>query len=323
MAAKTVFSNGDFPTPIQSSSPSSENGGDTSASLNDPESNRSDENDNEPNSQERDTESIEERERHKNERTYKIIESQCKSGGEKYGDFCVKNATGHNIDIAAKLKERPYFDLEKNSPPQILILHTHTTESYMKKNLGFFYESSPTRSKDSNCSVVGVGECISKELLSGGYNVIHDRTFHDSPSYNGSYGRAANTIKRNLQENPIKVVLDIHRDSMGSKETGKIKPTFTQNGEKAAQIMILVGTSFPNSSENIVFALNLQEKLEHLFPGITRPMYLCDATYNMNITNGSLLIEVGTEVNTAKEAFRSGELLGKALVELFDTISSG
>lgn len=44
--------------------------------------------------------------------------------------------------------------------------------------------------------------------------------FNDYPSYNGSYERSAETVKKILAENPsIKVVLDIHRDAIGTNES--------------------------------------------------------------------------------------------------------
>ena len=43
----------------------------------------------------------------------------------------VKNSTGLNIDLKAELLEPIKFKVEKNSNPQVLIIHTHATESYM------------------------------------------------------------------------------------------------------------------------------------------------------------------------------------------------
>ena len=40
--------------------------------------------------------------------------------------------------------------------------------------------------------------------------------------------------------------------------------------------------------------------------------------YNMYLTHGSLLIEVGTDANTLDEAVYSGSLLGDVLVDVLD-----
>ena len=49
---------------------------------------------------------------------------------------------------------------------------------------------------------------------------------------------------------------------------------------------------------------------------MTRPLNFGEYTYNMNFNNGSLLIEVGTDVNTVEEAARSGGYLADALAAL-------
>jgi stage II sporulation protein P len=121
----------------------------------------------------------------------------------------------------------------------------------------------------------------------------------------------------------IKVVLDIHRDAIGEGgESGKTKPVFKYKGKKAAQIMIMTGYSyegggyFPFWEENLRFALKLQQTAETMYPGMTRPLNFGEYTYNLNVCNGSLLIEVGTDVNTFAEVKRTGTMLGKALAKV-------
>ena len=93
---------------------------------------------------------------------------------------------------------------------------------------------------------------------------------------------------------------------MGSKESGKVKPTFTYKDKKASQMMIICGCDpdktlgFPNWEKNLVLALKLQKYCETLFPGITRPLNFSKVKYNEHLTPGSLLIEVWIEVNTIK-----------------------
>ncbi|MBR2715358.1 MAG: stage II sporulation protein P, partial [Ruminococcus sp.] len=178
------------------------------------------------------------------------------------------------------------------------------------------------RSTDINKNVVAVGKAISKSLKSKGIGVVNATTLHDSPSYDGAYSRSFDTISKYLDRyKEIKVVLDIHRDSMTQDDNTKLKPTFTYNGKKGAQIMIMSGhdesyTDFPHWEENLNFALKLQKTCEQMYPSMTRPMYFGDFTYNMNANNGSLLIEVGTDANTLNEAVYSGELLGNALAKV-------
>lgn len=262
-----------------------------------------------------------------NEKKYKIIESEFKSGGSKFDNFYVKNTTGQDIDIAHELSLKPDINIEKNDKPQVLIFHTHTSESYMKKDLGFFYESFYPRSLNDNNNVTRVGQAITDKLIENGINTVHDMTYHDTPSYNGSYNRAAETIKKNLEKYPsLQVVIDIHRDSLGSKENGKIKPTFKYKGKKAAQMMVVSGCDpdnsmgFPNWEKNLRFALRIQKYCETMFPGITRPMHFAKVKYNEHLTPGSVLIEVGSDVNTLEEAVNTGTMIGESLSKLLNDL---
>lgn len=265
---------------------------------------------------------------HDGEKTYKIIESQIGASGKKYENFYLKKDTNVDVNIEHELTLRPDINIKKDGSPQVLIYHTHTTESYMKKDQDFYYESFHPRSTDNNYNVTQVGNAIAERLKSNGIGVIHDTTTHDSPSYNGSYGRSVKTIEKNLSQYPsIQVTLDIHRDSLGGNDTGKIKPTFKVGNKKAAQIMIMAGCDedgsleFPDWEYNLRLALKLQNTAETLYPGMTRPMYFGAVRYNMHMTHGSLLIEVGSDVNSLDEAKYSGTLLGEALSKVLNELS--
>lgn len=252
---------------------------------------------------------------------YPVIESNYSSAD---GSISVKNTTDYYIDTQEVLSQPLGFKLEDTSKPQVLIVHTHTTESYLQEDLGYYYEDYSGRNTDDSENVTMVGQAIVNKLNSRGIGAVQSKTHHDEPTYNGSYDRSEQTICEYLEKYPtIKVIIDIHRDSIGyGGEDGKIKPTFVANGKKAAQIMIMSGYDptgaygFSHWEENLRFAMRLQQTAESLYPGMTRPLYFGDFAYNMFINNGSLLIEVGTEVNTIDEAVYTGELLGDVLADV-------
>lgn len=263
-----------------------------------------------------------------NETTNKVIECSFGASGTKYENIYINNKTNVNIDIAKKLSERPDINIKKDGTPQVLIVHTHTTEAYIDKDQGFYYQNFSPRSKDPKFSVVQVGNAICKSLENEQIKCIHDTTCHDDPAYTGSYKRSEETINKNLSKYPsIQVVLDIHRDTIENKERNKIKPTFTYNSRKGAQIMIISGCDengkldFPDWQYNLRFALRLQKQVESMYPGMTRSLLFKEARYNMHKTHGSLLIEVGSDVNTLNEAVYSGALLGKALGEVLNKLN--
>lgn len=262
------------------------------------------------------------------EATYKIIECLFGAGGIRCENFFINNKTNLNLDFGSKLNEKPDINIKKDGSPQVLVYHTHTTEAYMDKDQGFYYQNFHPRSLDPRFSVVQVGNAICKGLENAGIKTIHDTTCHDEPSFSGSYSRSAQTIDKNLKNHPtINVLLDIHRDTIENKEKTKIKPTFSVNGKKAAQIMIIAGCDtdgnlgHPDWEHNLRFALQLHKQVETMFPGMTRSLLFKNARYNMHKSHGSLLIEVGSDANTLNEAVYSGALLGRALSEVLNKLT--
>lgn len=216
------------------------------------------------------------------------------------------------------------FTLNKNNAlPEVLIMHTHTTESYEPYERDFYDASFNSRTTDESKNMVSVGNKIEAELINNGIGVIHDKTIHDYPSYNGSYDRSAVTVKAILAQNPsIKIVLDIHRDAIEKENTGRVAPVANINGKKAAQVMIISGCDngtlgMPNYMKNFTFAAQLQQQMESDYNGLTRPILFAYRKYNQDLTTGSILIEVGGHANSLEQAQYSAELIGKSLAKLF------
>ncbi len=263
---------------------------------------------------------------HGKAKKYPVYTKQYTSGGKKYQNFYVKNNTDFDLNIGYSLNRPLGFKLEKTEDVQVLIYHTHTGESYLDCDVGYYYSDYYPRTSDKRYNVTQVGEEIAKALRESGIGVVHDTTEHDA-AYTGSYLRSRATVNSYLKKYPkIKVTLDVHRDAIGA-ETYKIKPTFTYKGKKGAQIMILSGYDadgsydFPNWNYNLRFALKLQQKCETDYGGMTRPLDFGNFAYNMNINTGSLLVEFGTDSNTLEEARYSGKLFGKALAQVLQNNS--
>lgn len=241
-------------------------------------------------------------------------------GGAQVADFFVKDSTGSGTDLLAALEEEPSVHLKRDGSVEILIYHTHTSEAYSQSYTGFYYTDMATRTEDPDQSVVAAGEALKQALEAQGFGVVHDTTVNDT-LYNGSYDRSWEVLQKNLAEYPtLQVTIDVHRDSMTTDSGVKYKPTVTVNGRKAAQVMLIAGCDanggwgdFPRWEENLRLALRVQQKLQQLYPGLARPLNFSNSKYNMNATPGSMLVEVGTEVNTVSEARYAGQLAGDAI----------
>lgn len=230
----------------------------------------------------------------------------------------LRNSADIDMDyIAEQVTKQPELDISLDGSPQVLIMHTHTTECYEPEARDRFDADFGSRTTDLDKSVVAVGDEITAALEAAGIGVIHDTTVHDYPRYTGAYDRSSVTVERILQENPtIKIVLDIHRDAIES-DGERYAPICTVDGETAAQIMIICGcTNVPQYRYNLRFAAKLQSKLESDYPSFTRPLLVAERNYNQELTKGSLLIEMGSSSNSLDEAKYSGRLLGMSLAEM-------
>ncbi len=234
----------------------------------------------------------------------------------------------NNEELLESAEKLPQFRLESGSgEPQVLIIHTHTTESYEPYSRDYYDAEFPSRTRDCSRNMVAIGDALSKSLAERGVSVLHDCTEHDFPTYTGSYDRSEVTIREALKEYPsIKVVIDLHRDAIEEADGSRIAPTTEINGKTAAQFMIIAGCddgrfNMPDYMENLRFACLLQNTSEKMYPGLARPVLFDYRNYNQHITTGSLLIEVGGHANSFEEACYTGKLLGEIMAAALEKIS--
>lgn len=202
---------------------------------------------------------------------------------------------------------------EVTDNPQILIYHTHGTESYID-----------SRDWESADTVVGAGDILTEELTAFGFHVLHDRTTYDyvngqnNRSY--AYSTARPEINELLEAYPsIEVILDPHRDSGAARTT-------VIDGVSTAQIMFFNGlskdTNGPieslynkNLEMNLAFSLQINILGRERYPGLMYRIYLKNYRYNMHLAGRYMLVELGTEKNTVAEAANGARLLARLLFE--------
>ena len=247
--------------------------------------------------------------------TKPIREAQSKS------DMTISNRTSISVNPNALADEALCFSLEKTDQPQVLIFHTHTTESYTDSNTNVYITGSSDRNLDEQKNVSAVGEAMTEVFENAGIAVIHDKTVHDYPSFNGAYTRSLATVKANLANNPkIRIVLDIHRDGIVKEDGTKVKVAADINGEKTAQCMFVVGSNanltHDNWLENMKLACKIQRLANEMYPGLMRPIILREERFNQQVSTGSLIIEVGSNGNTLEEAVRGGRYMADVIAKL-------
>ena len=193
--------------------------------------------------------------------------------------------------------------------PQILIIHTHGSEAYTPTADAPYEASDPYRTTDCTKNIVKVGAEMATVFRAHGFKVLHDTNLYDYPSYNGAYERSKKAVEQWLEEYPsISIVLDVHRDALSAEDGTPYRLITTEVGKQAAQVMLVVGTNGGGSShsrwtENLSFALFLQQKLEKGFEALARPIVLRSASFNQQLcVPGYLLVEVGGHGNTLADA---------------------
>ncbi len=232
------------------------------------------------------------------------------------GGLNVKNGTKYEIPVSELLKAGPSIKLQAGKP-QILIIHTHSSEAYSPAGLDKYEDSDTNRTEDKRYSVVRVGDELTDIFEKAGLEVIHDREIHDYPSYTGSYSRTGEAIEGYLKKYPsIKIVIDLHRDALGAGDV-VYKTMAEEDGVCASQIMMLVGTDesgleHPKWRENLKLALYLQDAVSTAYPTLMRPVEVVPQRYNQQLTTGSMILEVGSSGNTLQEALAAVRLYGKA-----------
>lgn len=258
----------------------------------------------------------------------KTSEEAYQGGGTivSYGNLQIQTKipkSFYSPNIKALLSQGSDLTIYDKSKPTILIYHSHTTEAYSLLDTGY-YISSDARSNNSARNMVRVGDDLTAYLEKQGFNVIHDRTIHDK-DYTKSYDNSRVTIEKYLEKYPsIEVTIDVHRDDITYSNKTKVKPTAKINGKKAARMMIISGCeynrvkNFPDWEENLKFDLQVQNKVNELYPGLMRPILFSERKYNMYETHYSFLLEVGTDANTLDEACYSARMFGNALGQLLN-----
>jgi len=235
------------------------------------------------------------------------------------------NTTSLEIDIESILN-KPLDITLTHGEPAVLIIHTHTSEAFTQTDGKTYIASDPYRTEDQTRNITRVGEALVYEFERRGIGVIHDRRSYDFPSFAGSYNRAYASIRSYLERYPsIRLVLDIHRDSITGPD-GSQRKTIAQIGDQTlSQIMFVVGTNYaglnhPHWHENLNLAFKIQHEMNTLFPSLARPVFISGFRFNQHTTTGSLIVEVGSAGNTLTESLAAVKYFAEAAANVILTL---
>ena len=151
----------------------------------------------------------------------------------QYGNVKIKNETDY---VLTNEILEPNITIENKN---IILFHTHSCESYTSSEAYPYTPTGSFRTTDLNYSVTRVGTELENQLKQYNYNVIHDTSYHDYPAYTGSYTRSLATVENILKQTPSDIIIDVHRDAIGSRSDYAPIVKIGEN-DVAAQIMFVI-----------------------------------------------------------------------------------
>lgn len=237
-------------------------------------------------------------------------------------DFVEMNYSAkRSPDIEALLTQSLDWDLTGDAPA-VLIFHSHGTEAYTPVS-GEYYEEEggEYRTTNESYNMMSLGAELARLLNAAGIPTVHDTTYYDYPDYLASYDNARIGLQQQLEKYPtVKLVIDLHRDAAEYEDGTQWSTEAIINGEKSAQVMLVMGTdsyyNHPGWEENLSVALKLQAMMEKTHPGSTRPLDLRKQRFNQDLLPGAVIAEIGAAGNTHREAMNTVSVLAEAIIQL-------
>ena len=207
-----------------------------------------------------------------------------------------------------------------NDKPQMLIYHTHSSETYSDSSKNNYH------STDIENSVMSVGSVLTTELSEKGWGVIHSTKYNDL-AYNEAYATSGKTIQSVLSKyDSVKISIDLHRDGQSIKTTQDKKElhdkyTTKINGETVSKFFLVVGQRNKNVGELKRQAEEITALAQKKYPGLVCPVVVKPyGRFNQYMADNGLLIEIGNNATSTKESQGTCKYLAEILDEYYSDI---
>ncbi|MET3699304.1 stage II sporulation protein P [Bacillus oleivorans] len=235
-------------------------------------------------------------------------------------DVPVKNT--EDIDPAPAVEDTaPPPEQTTGEKDVVYIYSAHNRESFLPHLEGV---TDPDLAYHSEVNITKVGDRLKEELEQRGIGTAVDKTdiygkiINDGLDYTESYDIARPVVQEALAANrDVSYVMDIHRDAQPRGKT-----TIEINGKTYAQIMFVIGRENPNFEKNKRIAEELHNRLNEVYPGISRKVVSkagtgVDGVYNQDLLGNALLIEMGGYENNFEELYNTAEAFAEVFSEYY------
>ncbi len=247
---------------------------------------------------------------HNNENVFTKIFNNIKS------DYTPVSLLSTNYyELVSKKKVANKKDIINNN--LIYIYNSHQEEQYQATS---FIESevAPT---------VLMPSFIMKDIFDkNNYNtIVEERSIkevlnNNNWKYYKSYDASRIYLDEVKNNNPsIKYFIDVHRDSLKRDKT-----TVSINDKNYAKIIFLIGIENPNYLENLEFTTKINDKLNELYPNLSKGIYKkggvgVNGVYNQDNSKFTMLVEIGGVENNTTEVLNSTLAFCEAFMEVIST----
>ena len=194
-----------------------------------------------------------------------------------------------------------------NKKPLVLILHTHTTETFKPDSNGKNYSS------NLNITVAEVGKKLEYELeIKYGIATLHDSTIHDLPKFYGAYKKSCVTVQKYLKKYPsLKLIIDLHRDGGVSRNSA----TCIIDKENYAKTLLVAGTNFKNYKKFNETTQKIKSIFDTYYPGLCKGIDYKSTSFNQSLSSKMILLEIGSNENKLEEAFNTTKIAAKVIAK--------
>jgi stage II sporulation protein P len=194
--------------------------------------------------------------------------------------------------------------------PRVLIYHTHNSEAY-----------TGDAGLEGAGGVIGAGRLLTR-TLEGVYGIktAHAEAVNDRPDFTRAYINSQNLLKQYVAKYPqMEVVIDLHRDAGMDKRQDTL---VTIEEKSCARLLLVMGDAYEGYKTNLAFANRVQAKADALYPGLMKPLRIAnDRRYNQQLHPHGILLEVGSDLNTAEDAANAMALFARVLAEVLEEMA--
>lgn len=210
------------------------------------------------------------------------------------------------------IKEEPNIEDKKEELPLVYIYNTHNLENYRETNNLYSFIPNITTANyilQSKLKELGINSIVEA-------NKVSDILSANNWSYASSYKVSRMFMESAKEKYPsLKYFVDLHRDSVtGSNSTINI------DGISYARILFVIGLENRNYQENKEVAMNLNNRINSMYPNLSRGLYEkkgigVNGVYNQDFSKFTMLVEIGGVDSTLEEVNNSTQILAKVLYD--------